>query len=152
MSSEAVTISRLKKRADFIKARNGARSHERAFVLQLSKRSTTEEPGEIENILRVGFTVTKKIGNAVLRNRIKRRLREALRMAEIPTTVSGFDAVFIARGEAALMPFKDLILQMNHAFLQDCKQHGRFSRKTDINKNKHHVANSSSTGQKRRKK
>ena len=124
-----MNITRLKNRADFIQARKGARSHERAFVLQLFKRLPLAPPPNrplkptmnISNAnqlsdLRVGFTVTKKIGNAVVRNRIKRRLREALKQSNIPTQFAGCDAVFIARIEAAEIPFQALITQMSHAF------------------------------------
>ena len=97
-----VLITRLKKRADFLNARNGARSHERAFVLQLVERQD-EAPD-----LRVGFTVTKKVGNSVIRSRIKRRLREAVRHAIISEQFVGFDAVLIARIEALDEPFDAL--------------------------------------------
>ena len=97
-----VLISRLKKRADFLNARNGARSHERAFVLQLIERKDDDSQ------LRVGFTVTKKVGNSVIRSRIKRRLREALRHATVPVLASGCDAVLIARIEALNEPFEAL--------------------------------------------
>jgi ribonuclease P protein component len=113
---EAVIVARLKNRADFLKARNGARSHERAFVLQLVKRDETET-----HDLRVGFTVTKKIGNAVVRNRIKRRLREAVKQAEIPKTVAGHDAVLIARIEALDIPFQDLVKSISHSLVSTKK-------------------------------
>ncbi len=148
-----MNITRLKNRADFIQARKGARSHERAFVLQLFERSPLHHPNAYQlKDLRVGFTVTKKIGNAVLRNRIKRRLREALKQSEIPPRLAGCDAVFIARNEAAKLPFQDLVTQMSHAFV--CiKQHGgKSGGKQEKNKNQRDVAKTSPAGQKRRKK
>lgn len=129
-----ITIGRLKNRADFLKCRNGARSHERAFVLQLIRRE--ENSGDS---LRIGYTVTKKVGNAVERNRIKRRLREAVKQVPLPSTVSGHDAVFIARREALSRPFDDLVGDVVHGF-----SHASRSR------DKRNIANSARAGQKRR--
>jgi ribonuclease P protein component len=71
-------------------------------VLQFMPRGD-DEP------LRVGFTVTKKVGNAVVRNRTKRRLREAVRLALNPEFERGFDMVVIGRDKTADRPFQDLI-------------------------------------------
>lgn len=60
--------------------------------------------------LKVGFSVSKKVGHAVTRNRVKRRLREAFR-ALIPLLKPGL-YVFTARPESALASFEDLQIQM----------------------------------------
>src|ERR1700752_408801 len=65
-------MNRLRQRADFLAVANGARVNAPAFALQSRRR---DDLGPI----RVGFTVTKKNGTATERNRIRRRLREAVR-------------------------------------------------------------------------
>ncbi|MGI9356120.1 MAG: ribonuclease P protein component [Rhizobiaceae bacterium] len=128
-------VSRLKRRADFHRARNGSRAHEKAFILQLI-RSTDS------NDLRVGYTVTKKVGNAVVRNRIKRRLREAIRQMRHPEELSGFDAVFIARREALDIPFETLICDITSALEKAHKK---------LIATSNGVANGGRTGQNRRR-
>lgn len=54
---------------------------------------------------RIGFTVTKKLGDAVARNRIRRRLREAARLSADLSALTGFDIAIIARRESINMPF-----------------------------------------------
>ena len=65
--------------------------------------------------LRVGFTVTKKVGNAVVRNRTKRRLREALRLGLDAEAYRGFDMVLIGRDRTAARPFSDLMADVRRA-------------------------------------
>jgi ribonuclease P protein component len=73
------------------------------FVLQALPSDTTErEP-------RFGFTVTKKTGNAVVRNRIRRRLREAVRLSAADAASPGVDYVLIGRFAALTLPFDRLI-------------------------------------------
>ena len=75
-------VARLKKRADFLAAAKGRRQHQRCFVLQGRQREVAGEASENADAPRFGFTVTKKVGNSVVRNRIRRRLREAARLAD----------------------------------------------------------------------
>ena len=58
--------------------------------------------------IRVGFSVSKKVGKAVIRNRVKRRLREAVRQ-ELPSIRPGTDLVFIARPSAAEASYCEIV-------------------------------------------
>ncbi len=68
------------------------------LVIQARKRDD-------DGAARVGFTATKKLGGAVERNRIKRRLREAARLSLGDVAVSGYDYVIIGRGSTASRAF-----------------------------------------------
>ena len=63
----------------------------------------------------LGFTVTKKLGGAVVRNRIKRRLREAARFVFPLHAVAGNDYVVIGRGKAEICDFSDILRDMEFA-------------------------------------
>jgi ribonuclease P protein component len=62
--------------------------------------------GDADPRMRVGFTVTKKIGNAVVRNRCKRRLRALAREVLPAAGVAGADHVLIGRDETATRNFE----------------------------------------------
>ena len=81
----------LRKRADFLAANRGQRIAMPGFVLQLRPR------GDGDDAMRVGFTVTKKIGGAVVRNRMKRRLRALARELLPERGLAGADHVLIGR-------------------------------------------------------
>jgi ribonuclease P protein component len=101
----------LKRRADFLGAAKGKRLHAKGFLLQAAPRQDGDGPAghpQGQSAPRFGFTVTKKIGGAVLRNRIRRRLKEALRLIEPLPGRPSHDYVILARPEAAGMPFSAL--------------------------------------------
>ena len=88
---EAQRLVTLTKRSDFLAANRGQRFPTPGFVLLVRKR------GDGDETLRVGFTVTRKIGNAVVRNRMKRRFRELARALLPVAGVLGADHVMIGR-------------------------------------------------------
>ncbi len=91
-------MERLRQRADFLATATGTKVPAAAFVLQARKRSD-------EGPVRFGFTVTKKIGNAVERNRVRRRLREIVRHAKAARMCAGHDYVLIGRRAALTHTF-----------------------------------------------
>jgi len=98
-----VKVSRLLKRADFLRLARGRRWSTPGLVLQMVQ-PTAPAPG-----IRAGFTATKKIGGAVVRNRAKRRLREAARAVLPLYATPGCDYVLIARDATPERPFAALI-------------------------------------------
>jgi ribonuclease P protein component len=90
-------MERLRQRADFLAAASGIKTTATAFVLQARKRSD-------DGPARLGFTVSKKVGNAVERNRVRRRLREIVRSGASRMR-SGHDYVLIGRRAALKLPF-----------------------------------------------
>ena len=87
----ARSASRLKRRAEFLRvAAKGRKTATHGLVLQALQR-------EDQGPARIGFTVTKKIGNAVVRNRTRRRLKEAARLELASQQISGVDLVLIGR-------------------------------------------------------
>ncbi|GGZ21285.1 ribonuclease P protein component [Streptomyces avidinii] len=74
--------NRLRRREDFASAvRRGRRAGRPLLVVHLRTSGATDphEPGEIDPSTRAGFVVSKAVGNAVIRNRVKRRLRHLVR-------------------------------------------------------------------------
>jgi ribonuclease P protein component len=96
-----VLMNRIVKRADFLAAAKAERASAAPFSLQARDRN--DQAG-----LRLGLTVTKKVGNAVERNRIRRRLRAAARAVLPQAGKSGFDYVVVARRAALTADFSDL--------------------------------------------
>ncbi|MEP2784773.1 MAG: ribonuclease P protein component [Pseudoruegeria sp.] len=101
----------LTKRADFLTAARARRQATNGFTLQARNRNE-DTPGDI----RVGFTCSKKVGNAVARNRAKRRLREVARTLLPENGRLGWDYVLIGRPEkTANRPYDDLLGDMRYA-------------------------------------
>ncbi|MEX0969933.1 MAG: ribonuclease P protein component [Paracoccaceae bacterium] len=98
----------LKKRADFLAAARARRQASRAFVLQARKRRANEASTP-HDALRIGYTCSKKVGNAVARNRAKRRLRAAAHEVLAKHAKPGWDYVLIGRrDETAAIDFARL--------------------------------------------
>ena len=93
---------KLKRRAEFLAvAGKGRKAPSPGLVLQALRRDDTAPA-------RLGFTVTKKVGNAVRRNRTKRRLRAAARAVLAEAPLRGVDLVLIGRDGTAGRPFEAL--------------------------------------------
>ena len=101
-------MERLRKRADFVAAAGGIKVPVANFVLQARDRN---DRGPV----RVGFTVSRKVGNAVERNRVRRRLREVVRLNSGDALRAGHDYVLIGRRAALSAPFAELAADYERA-------------------------------------
>jgi ribonuclease P protein component len=102
-------IGKLRRRADFLAANGALRAPTPAFVLLVRPR------GDDDPAIRLGLTVSKKVGNSVVRNRMKRRLR-ALARAILPEAgIAGADHVLIGRAGGVERPFAELEADLKRA-------------------------------------
>ena len=101
-------MERLKRRADFVAAASGGRVSAAGFLLQARSRDEGQP-------VRVGFTVSKRSGNAVERNRIRRRLREIVRLTGPSDMKAGHDYVLIGRRDALTLPFSRMTTEFSRA-------------------------------------
>ena len=108
-------MDRLRQRADFLAVANGARVNSPAFVLQSRRR---DDSGPI----RIGFTVTKKNGNAPERNRIRRRLREMVKRLDPVSMQPHHDYVLVGRRDALTRDFATMIDDLRAAFTKPARQ------------------------------
>ncbi|MGB3646837.1 MAG: ribonuclease P protein component [Mesorhizobium sp.] len=89
---------RLLKRIEFLAVRRGEKRRGRLFLVEVLDRGDDRQA-------RVGYTVTKKVGNAVVRNRVRRRLKEAVRTHAADDMAQGSDYVIVGREEVLSAPF-----------------------------------------------
>jgi ribonuclease P protein component len=101
-------MERLKRRQDFIAAAKAQYAAMSGMVVQARDRDDEAPP-------RIGFTATKKLGNAVVRNRVKRRLREIARLKLAERALPGHDYVLIGRAASLDRPFGELENDLNSA-------------------------------------
>ena len=94
-------IGRLTRRAEFLAARGGEKRRGKLFLLEVRDRKDDGPP-------RLGITVTRKVGNAVVRNRIRRRIREAVRLYAGNDMAAGNDYVVVGRNDVLHAPFEAL--------------------------------------------
>ena len=106
---EAQRLVTLRKRSDFLAANAGRRAATQGFVLLVRDRADGDP------LKRVGFTVTKKIGGAVIRNRMKRRLRALAREILPERGYAGSDHVMIGRSSGIERDFDLLRQDLNRA-------------------------------------
>jgi ribonuclease P protein component len=101
-------MERLKQRADFLAAAGALKVPSAGFVLQARDRCD-------QGPARVGFTVSRKVGNAVERNRVRRRLREIVRLRSTGALRPGHDYVLVGRRAALSAAFSDLAADYDRA-------------------------------------
>ncbi len=105
-------LERLTKRPDFLAAAQGPSCARGAVVVQRLDRADGDP------VIRAGFTATKRVGGSVVRNRARRRLREAARLALADAGRPGSDYVFIARGGTTTRPWPRLLDDVKSALLR----------------------------------
>jgi ribonuclease P protein component len=105
-TKEKNTVGRLKSRPQFLAVRVGEKRRGGLFLLEVLDR---KEP---DTEARVGFTVTKKHGNAVERNRMRRRLKEAVRLHAGFAMQPGHDYVVVARRDVLKASFDELAAEL----------------------------------------
>lgn len=108
------TPHRLKRRGEFLHvARAGRKWAATGLVLQVLDRNAvaiaTGNDCPSGDDIRVGFTVTRKVGNAVVRNRVRRRLRAAVETVMPSHALNGRDYVIIGRATTITYPFDALV-------------------------------------------
>ncbi len=109
-------VGRLKKRAEFLAVRDGERRRGPFFVLEVLDR------GVLDEAPRIGYTVTKRQGNAVERNRMRRRLREAVHLAAGFDMKPGHDYVVVARRDTLKAPFAKLTQSLVNRIEQPARE------------------------------
>ena len=120
VAAKSASMERLKRRTDFLAAAKGARAPAGAFVLQARRRAQDgqedgREDGQDGGPVRIGFTVSRQVGNAVERNRVRRRLREVVRLSPATAFRAGHDYVVIGRRTALGADFGDMTRQFDAA-------------------------------------
>lgn len=98
-------VRRLRKRKEFLAVRGGEKRRGPLFLLETRPRGD-------EGPARVGFTVTRKVGNAVVRNRIRRRLKEAVRTSAAGDMAAGSDYVIVGRVDLLSARFEDICAEL----------------------------------------
>jgi ribonuclease P protein component len=101
-------MDRLRQRADFLAVANGLRMNSAAFVLQSRARGD-------DGPVRVGFTVTKKVGTATERNRVRRRLRELVKRLDVISMRPHSDYVLVGRRAALTRDFATMLDDLRSA-------------------------------------
>ena len=107
-------LDTLRRRQDFVRiAQGGKKSVTHSIVLQASQTPQLLLMGD--SLCRVGFTVTKKVGNSVIRNRVKRRMRAAAREIIAKQGKAQMDYVLIGRNFCVQCPYDTLLKDLTYA-------------------------------------
>ena len=101
----------LRQRTEFLAVAAGAKVPASSFVLQARRRDDKEPP-------RVGFTVSRKVGSAVERNRVRRRLKEAVRRCASAQMRPGHDYVIVGRRAALTTDFARLLGELEQSLIR----------------------------------
>lgn len=111
-AKSAERLPRLKRRSDFLRVARGRKAQTEGLILQARADTDAqrEQPG-----VRIGFTVTRKVGNAVVRNRAKRRLRAVADLLLPGLAKAGYDYVLIGRSTTVNRPFHALCSDLEEA-------------------------------------
>lgn len=109
----ATSLPRLLRRADFLRAARGVKAALPGLVLQVRRRAPEETGSDTRP--RVGFTASRKVGGAVVRNRARRRLRAAVSDVLSQQAEAGHDYVLIARAATAERSYDDLLADLEKA-------------------------------------
>jgi ribonuclease P protein component len=104
-------VERLRKRAQFLFVREGLRAGRTTMSVEARRRADAGAIG-------VGFTTSRKVGNAVVRNRARRRLREAARKLLPDYGLAGVDYVIVARQAAPDAPWAALLDDLQNALIR----------------------------------
>ena len=117
----APAVGRLKTRPEFLRVAQGRRKWVTpGVIVQVRRRAAAgmERARIPVDLVRVGFTASRKVGGAVERNRARRRLRAACSEVMPFMGKAGYDYVLIARGETLRRPYKALLDDLKTALMQ----------------------------------
>lgn len=103
--------ARLKKRSQFLAVRRGEKRRGPLFLLEVLDRGDDGPP-------RFGITVTRKVGNAVVRNRVRRRLKEAVRVHAGDDMAAGSDYVIVGRRDVLGVAFDELGRELSRRMMR----------------------------------